>query len=91
MNKYKYIYGPVFSWRLGRSLGIDPISKEKKICTFDCLYCQLGKTDRLTNIRSMFVPTVEIIKEIRKIPPLKIDYLTFSGRGEPTLASTWEK
>jgi len=37
------IYGPVASWRLGKSLGIDLISREKT-CSFDCIYCQLGKT-----------------------------------------------
>lgn len=87
MRKCKYIYGPIFSWRLGRSLGIDLLSKEKKLCTFDCLYCQLGKTYSFTTERSIFVPTSEIVEEIRKLPPLKIDYITFSGRGEPTLAS----
>ena len=83
---YKYIYGPVPSWRLGSSLGIDPISQNEKVCTFDCIYCQLGKTKYLTSERKMFVPAEEIIKELDSLPSLKIDYITFSGTGEPTLA-----
>jgi len=85
-KNYRYIYGPVPSWRLGSSLGIDPISKNEKICTFDCIYCQIGKTRCLTDERKIFVPSKEIIKELNSLPPLNIDYITFSGTGEPTLA-----
>ena len=88
MNRkhYKYIYGPVPSWRLGSSLGIDPLSGREKICTFDCLYCQLPKAKVLTDKRKTFVPVAEIIKELHSLPPLSVDYITFSGTGEPTLA-----
>lgn len=82
----KYIYGPVYSWRLGRSLGIDPIDGKDKICNMDCVYCQLGKTVHFTNERKIYVPTEEIVREVRSLPPTGIDYLTFSGQGEPTLA-----
>ncbi len=85
-TSYKYIYGPVSSWRLGASLGIDPISRNEKVCTFDCVYCQVGQTTVLSDKREVFVPTEKIIEEIESLPPLKIDYITFSGRGEPTLA-----
>ncbi|MGB3057677.1 MAG: radical SAM protein, partial [Candidatus Omnitrophota bacterium] len=85
-KRYKYIYGPVPSWRLGRSLGVDPISAEVKICSFDCVYCQLGKTKMLTGRRKNFVPVSKIVQEIRSLPTVKIDYITFSGAGEPTLA-----
>ncbi len=85
-KKYKYIYGPVPSWRLGSSLGIDPISDRKKICSFDCIYCQLGKTRVHTKKRKVFIPTEKVIEEIQSLPPVNIDYITFSGRGEPTLA-----
>jgi wyosine [tRNA(Phe)-imidazoG37] synthetase (radical SAM superfamily) len=85
-NQWKYIYGPVHSWRLGTSLGIDPISDKAKICNLDCVYCQLGKTPHLINERKEYVPTQEIIHELASVPNLDIDYLTFSGRGEPTLA-----
>ncbi|MEA3492992.1 MAG: radical SAM protein [Candidatus Margulisiibacteriota bacterium] len=82
----KYVYGPVPSWRLGRSLGVDLISGEKS-CTFDCNYCQLGKTVRHIIKRGIFVPTSEIIKELEGLPRLEIDYITLSGTGEPTLAA----
>ncbi|MGD9108365.1 MAG: radical SAM protein [Gammaproteobacteria bacterium] len=85
--KFKYIYGPVPSWRLGRSLGVDLLSQEDKICNFNCIYCQLGKTPYYTDERKLYVPTKEIINEINKLPDnIEIDYITFSGRGEPTLA-----
>ncbi|MBN1621502.1 MAG: radical SAM protein [Endomicrobiales bacterium] len=83
---FNYIYGPVPSWRLGSSLGIDPLSNEDKICSFDCIYCQIGKTVVFTLERKIYVWTEEIIKEIKSLPSVPIDYITFSGRGEPTLA-----
>lgn len=85
-NKYKYIFGPVYSWRLGSSLGIDPISTKDKKCSFNCVYCQVGNTTQLTDERKIFVSTEEIIAEVKTVPSLKIDYLTFTSRGEPTLA-----
>ncbi|UCD55601.1 MAG: radical SAM protein [Candidatus Omnitrophota bacterium] len=86
-RKFKYIYGPVSSWRLGRSLGIDVICRGKdRVCSFDCIYCQAGKTRILSDRRKVFAPTREIIEEIKTLPPLKFDYITFSGAGEPTLA-----
>jgi len=84
---YDYIYGPVPSWRLGSSLGVDLLSKEEKICVFDCVYCQIGSTSVKTAERRIYVPTEKVIKEIESLPAgLSIDYITFSGRGEPTLA-----
>lgn len=68
-------------------MGIDPISKGRKICTFDCVYCQLGSSGILTDERRVFVPAEEVIKELASLPPVKIDYITFSGTGEPTLAA----
>ena len=82
----KYIYGPVPSWRLGRSLGVDLISGEKT-CTFDCIYCQLGKTVRHIIKRGIFVLTSEIVKELESLPEMELDYITLSGTGEPTLAT----
>jgi len=82
----KYIYGPVPSWRLGKSLGVDLISGDKT-CTFDCIYCQLGKTKRHIIKRGIFLSTSEIIKELESLPELEIDYITLSGTGEPTLAT----
>jgi len=88
MNRknYKYIYGPIPSWRLGSSLGIDPLSKGEKICTFDCVYCQIGNNKLLTDKRETFVKVRDIVEELDSLPPIEIDYITFSGTGEPTLA-----
>jgi wyosine [tRNA(Phe)-imidazoG37] synthetase (radical SAM superfamily) len=87
IKKLKYIYGPVPSWRLGRSLGVDLLSQPLKVCNFDCLYCQLGKTAYSLKKRSEFVPSAQVIKEISKIPEIDIDYITVSGRGEATLTT----
>ncbi|MEW6686541.1 MAG: radical SAM protein [Candidatus Edwardsbacteria bacterium] len=86
MPKYKYIYGPVPSWRLGSSLGIDLLSQEEKICNFNCVYCQLGVTKRHTIERKIYVPVEKVIEELEALPNVSLDYITFSGRGEPTLA-----
>ncbi len=85
-NNFKYVYGPVFSWRMGMSLGIDPLTDKEKICNFDCVYCQLGRTKEFYTERKNFVPVEAILTEIKALPPVEIDYYTFSGRGEPTLA-----
>lgn len=84
--KYKYIYGPVSSWRLGRSLGIDPLTCLHKTCTFDCIYCQAGRTEFFPVERGIFVPTATLIEELRSLPDVPLDYITFAGNGEPTLA-----
>lgn len=68
------------------SLGVDPISQKEKICNFNCIYCQLGETDVFQTVREVFVPTRKIVTEIKSLPAGGIDYITFSGRGEPTLA-----
>ncbi len=83
--KLKYIFGPVLSRRLGKSLGIDLIPY--KTCPLDCIYCECGKTDNLTIERKEYVPTEEVIEELDgylKNQP-DIDYITFAGSGEPTL------
>ena len=86
-KKCECVYGPVPSWRLGRSLGIDSVYTGKdNACSFDCIYCQAGRTYVLTDKRRVFVPTSEIIEKINALPPVEIDYITFSGAGEPTLA-----
>ncbi len=89
MNKksYRYTYGPVSSWRLGSSLGVDPISGMQKVCNFDCVYCQLGRTKEFADERRNFVPFKDVAEEVREIASVTpIDYITFSGAGEPTLA-----
>jgi wyosine [tRNA(Phe)-imidazoG37] synthetase (radical SAM superfamily) len=80
------IYGPVPSWRLGCSLGIDLVSQDEKTCSFDCAYCQLGRTLHHTRERREFVSINRLQEELVKLPQLTMDYVTFSGSGEPTLA-----
>ncbi len=81
------IYGPVPSWRLGRSLGIDLLSTRGKTCSFDCVYCQLGRTTNPTAERREFVSIKELEKALDSAKGIDADYATFSGVGEPTLAS----
>ncbi len=81
----RYVFGPVPSRRLGRSLGIDLLPR--KVCPLDCVYCECGPTETLTTERSETVPTDAVLAEIDAVlasrPPL--DSVTFSGTGEPTL------
>jgi wyosine [tRNA(Phe)-imidazoG37] synthetase (radical SAM superfamily) len=83
----KYVFGPVQSRRLGKSLGIDPIPL--KTCNWNCVYCQLGRTRPLTNIRREYIPRKDIWAEIQQAlidhKPGDIDWVTFVGSGEPTL------
>jgi wyosine [tRNA(Phe)-imidazoG37] synthetase (radical SAM superfamily) len=85
------IYGPVPSWRLGRSLGIDLLSTNGKICSFDCIYCQLGRTKYPLTERKQFVNLDKLAAELEKVKNVPADYATFSGVGEPTLASNLGK
>jgi len=83
--QYRYIFGPVKSRRLGLSLGINNVNY--KTCTYSCIYCQVGRTTRLTidrekfyNIDDIYLEVFEIIKR-----DIKLDYITFVPDGEPTL------
>jgi len=80
------VYGPVPSWRLGRSLGIDMVSTHAKTCSFDCVYCQLGATVSRQSDRQEFVSLNSLQEELNHLPQIKADFVTFSGIGEPTLA-----
>lgn len=85
------VYGPLQSRRLGRSLGINLLSTTCKVCSMNCCYCQYGWTDKFTNpgrgLRSFFPSLQEVALALRKAfkSGCKVDYLTFSGNGEPTL------
>lgn len=85
----RYIFGPLKSRRLGNSLGIN--LTPYKVCTFDCVYCQLGKTTQKTQIRQEYLPAAEILEELRSWlennpdEAKSLQYITFSGSGEPTL------
>lgn len=81
------IYGPVPSWRLGRSLGVDLLPGDGKTCSFDCVYCQLGRTTRRLTQRAGFVPLDTVQRELERVRGVAADYVTFAGMGEPTLAS----
>ncbi|MBK5253473.1 MAG: radical SAM protein [Peptostreptococcaceae bacterium] len=87
MKKFKYIYGPVPSRRMGNSLGISPIPE--KTCNYSCVYCQLGRTDHLSNIREEFFPLEDILSELRdyNVGEHDIDVISIVGEGEPTLYS----
>ncbi len=83
----KYLFGPVYSRRLGFSLGVDLVPR--KVCSMDCLYCEVGKTTNKTLKRAEYVPLDKVEKELTDYLNLKpnIDFVTFSGYGEPTLFS----
>ncbi len=84
---YKYLFGPVPSRRLGLSLGVDLVPF--KTCSLDCVYCECGRTSNLTLDRREYVPLKEIKSELKAFlgSKPKLDYVTFSGSGEPTLHS----
>jgi len=81
----KYVFGPVPSRRLGRSLGIDLVPF--KTCTYDCIYCQLGRTTCKTVERKEWVPLDLVVDEVQQRLDCRPDYITLSGSGEPTLFS----
>lgn len=85
MSNYQYIYGPVPSRRLGLSLGISPIPK--KYCNYACTYCQLGRTNHLTNTREDYFKVASIIEELKSYlqSNVNFDVITIVGEGEPLL------
>jgi len=90
MKHTSYIFGPVPSRRLGMSLGVDLIPR--KTCTFDCLYCQVGRTSLKTLETKSFVPVNEVIEEMKsKLLNNSPDAITLAGSGEPTLHSEIER
>jgi wyosine [tRNA(Phe)-imidazoG37] synthetase (radical SAM superfamily) len=82
---YKFLFGPVPSRRLGMSLGVDLVPR--KICSLDCVYCEVGKTTKLTTERKEYIKYAKIIQELTHYFENNPDpdYITFSGSGEPTL------
>ena len=83
------VYGPINSRRLGRSLGINLLSSCYKLCSFDCVYCHYGRTQVKTlSPEEKDLPSVaqvlQAVQEALKVHH-SIDYITFSGNGEPTL------
>ena len=86
--KYKHLFGPVTSRRLGKSLGIDLVPF--KYCPLNCVYCEVQSTTHLQTKREEFFPTAEILEELDSFmqDAPELDYITFSGAGEPTLNSS---
>lgn len=86
-NPFEHLYGPVPSRRLGRSLGIDLV--KPKTCTESCVFCQIGRTNRLTLDRREYVPVSEVVEEFHAwlARDGKADVVTLAGAGEPTLHS----
>jgi wyosine [tRNA(Phe)-imidazoG37] synthetase (radical SAM superfamily) len=85
-NPFKYLFGPVPSRRLGYSLGVDLFPR--KTCDFNCVYCECGVTEEMVIERGEFVPFEDVANELRRFLPHEgLDFVTFSGSGEPTLYS----
>lgn len=87
MKKYKYLFGPLMSRRFGRSLGIDLCPM--KTCSYDCVFCQLGRTPTTTTERSEMYPLKDICDELSEWLDAgdNAKYITLAGCGEPTLYS----
>lgn len=83
----KYLFGPVPSRRLGISLGVNLVPY--KVCSLNCIYCEVGRTTNLTIERKEYIPINEVIDELKDYLHQKpeLDFITFSGQGEPTLNS----
>jgi len=83
----KYLFGPVPSRRLGVSLGVDLVPH--KVCSLNCVYCEVGRTTNLTLVRKEYVPIDKVIGELDEYLAVNpdLDFITFSGQGEPTLNS----
>ena len=83
----KYVFGPINSRRLGISLGVDLVPL--KVCPLDCVYCEARATTLLTMERKEYVPVDVVLEELDKTLAAapQLDYITFSGSGEPSLNS----
>jgi wyosine [tRNA(Phe)-imidazoG37] synthetase (radical SAM superfamily) len=79
------VYGPVKSWRVGQSLGVDLLF-QNSICSFRCIYCQLGKIEIPTRERQVYVSTEKVMADLEASDWQSADIITLSGSGEPTLA-----
>ena len=80
------VYGPVESWRVGRSLGVDLLCNTS-VCSFRCVYCQLGSINLHTGERKVYVKTERVLADLAVSRWREADVITLSGSGEPTLAA----
>lgn len=90
MMREKLVFGPIFSRRLGASLGINLLPENGKLCNFDCVYCECGWNrdgrgdNRLPDAEELRKALEDKLSECRRAG-VGIDSITFSGDGEPTL------
>ncbi len=84
-----HVFGPVPSRRLGRSLGVDLVPL--KTCSYDCIYCQLGRTTCKTVERKEWAPLEQVLEDVKQKLDARPDYITLSGSGEPTLFKPLDK
>lgn len=86
-SRYRFVFGPMASRRLGRSLGVNNIPY--KTCTYSCIYCQLGRTISYLVERRAFYNPADIVEEVRRavaeVGESSVDYVTFVPDGEPLL------
>lgn len=85
MSSFRHLFGPVLSRRLGLSLGVELVPE--KTCSYDCVFCQIGRTPHTTLERARFVPEAEVLAEFETwlSGGGKADHITLAGAGEPTL------
>jgi wyosine [tRNA(Phe)-imidazoG37] synthetase (radical SAM superfamily) len=81
------VYGPIASWRLGASLGVDLLCTEGKTCNLDCIYCQLGPSTHKETQRKEFISLDRLRQDLSRAKGVAADWVVFSGMGEPTLAA----
>ena len=89
------IFGPIQSRRLGVSLGVNLLALNKKICSFDCVYCECGLTQN--DVQGRFAEKKVVIENLESV--LKemlqnekhLDVITFAGNGEPTLHPNFDE
>jgi wyosine [tRNA(Phe)-imidazoG37] synthetase (radical SAM superfamily) len=86
MNAPATVYGPVESWRVGRSLGVD-LLYDTSVCSFRCVYCQLGRINLHTSECRVYVTTERVLADLEASSWREADCITLSGSGEPTLAA----
>ena len=89
---FRYVFGPVMSGRLGRSLGLDLLGR--RVCSMNCVYCESGALEQLTLVRKAYVPAPALLAELERWEAARIaanqalpDVVTLGGLGEPTLNS----
>ncbi len=80
------VFGPIHSWQLGRTLGVDVVASEREYCSFDCVYCPGGRHAHGVSRRRWFVG-MSALQALLESEAGEADYVAFTGRGEPTLAA----